>query len=60
MLMHCLILMQVRARAQFVNGENRTAYNDGGNTLLSASLQPAGVSNSFYLEIHITNQIIFR
>jgi hypothetical protein len=23
-------------------------YNDGGNTLLSASLQPAGVSNSFY------------
>jgi starch-binding outer membrane protein, SusD/RagB family len=38
----------VRTRAQFVNGENRTAYNDGGNTLLSASLQPAGVSNSFY------------
>jgi len=38
----------VRTRAQFVSGENRTAYNDGGNTLLSASLQPAGVSNSFY------------
>jgi hypothetical protein len=38
----------VRARAQYVNGENRAAYNDGGNTLQSASLQPAGVSNSFY------------
>jgi hypothetical protein len=38
----------LRIRAQFVNGENRAAYNDGGNTLLSASLQPAGVSNSFY------------
>ncbi|HMK17794.1 MAG TPA: RagB/SusD family nutrient uptake outer membrane protein [Chitinophagaceae bacterium] len=38
----------VRTRAQFVGGENRTAYNDGGNTLLSAALQPAGVSNSFY------------
>jgi hypothetical protein len=38
----------VRTRGQFVNGENRAAYNDGGNTLLSASLQPAGVSNSFY------------
>ena len=38
----------VRTRGQFVNGESRSAYNDGGNTLLSASLQPAGVSNSFY------------
>jgi hypothetical protein len=37
----------VRTRGQYVNGENRAAYNDGGNTLLSASLQPAGVSNSF-------------
>jgi hypothetical protein len=38
----------VRTRGQYVSGENRAAYNDGGNTLLSASLQPAGVSNSFY------------
>src|SRR6187401_1176912 len=38
----------VRQRAQYVSGENRAAYNDGGNTLLSATLQPAGVSNSFY------------
>jgi len=38
----------VRTRGQFASGENRSAYNDGGNTLLSASLQPAGVSNSFY------------
>jgi len=38
----------VRTRGQFVSGENRAAYNDGGNTLLSAALQPAGVSNSFY------------
>jgi hypothetical protein len=38
----------VRARAQYVNGENRAAYNDGGNTLLSATLQSPGVGNSFY------------
>lgn len=38
----------VRTRAQYASGENRAAYNDGGNTLLSASLQPAGVTNSFY------------
>ena len=38
----------VRARAQYIDGENRSAYNDGGNTLQSASLQPAGVGNSFY------------
>ncbi len=38
----------VRRRGEFVSGESRSAYNDGGNTLLSASLQPAGVSNSFY------------
>ncbi len=38
----------VRARAQYTNGENRSAYNDGGNTLLSVSLQTPGVSNSFY------------
>ncbi len=38
----------LRARAQFVNGENRAAYYDGGNTLQSASLQSPGVANSFY------------
>jgi hypothetical protein len=38
----------VRVRAQYSNGENRAAYNDGGNTLLSASLQTPGVVNSFY------------
>jgi len=38
----------VRIRAQYANGENRAAYNDGGNTLQSKSLQPAGVGNSFY------------
>jgi starch-binding outer membrane protein, SusD/RagB family len=38
----------VRARAQFVNGENRSAYYDGGNTLSSPSLQSPGVGNSFY------------
>jgi hypothetical protein len=38
----------VRTRAQYANGENRAAYNDGGNTLQSQSLQPSGVSNSFY------------
>src|SRR6185369_9545221 len=37
----------VRNRAQYVDGENRAAYNDGGNTLLSPLLQPAGVGNSF-------------
>src|SRR6185437_15338336 len=38
----------VRTRAQYVDGESRSAYNDGGNTLQSKSLQPAGVANSFY------------
>ncbi len=38
----------VRTRAQYSNGENRSAYNDGGNTLLSATLQTPGVGNSFY------------
>ncbi len=38
----------IRTRAQYVNGEDRAAYNDGGNTLQSKSLQPAGVANSFY------------
>jgi hypothetical protein len=38
----------VRVRAQYSNGENRTAYNDGGNTLLSATLQTPGVGISFY------------
>jgi hypothetical protein len=38
----------VRQRAQYASGENRTAYNDGGNTLQSASLQSPGVVNSFY------------
>ncbi len=38
----------VRARAQYTNGENRAAYNDGGNTLLSVTLQTPGVSSSFY------------
>ncbi len=38
----------IRARGQYKNGENRAAYNDGGNTLQSASLQPSGVTNSFY------------
>jgi hypothetical protein len=38
----------VRTRAQYSNGENRSAYNDGGNSLLSASLQTPGVGNSFY------------
>lgn len=38
----------VRQRAQYVNGENRASYYDGGNTVQSASLQPAGVINSFY------------
>jgi len=38
----------LRIRAQYLDGENRAAYNDGGNTLLSPLLQPAGVGNSFY------------
>ena len=38
----------VRTRGEYVNGEDRAAYNDGGNTLQSKSLQPAGVANSFY------------
>jgi len=38
----------VRARAQFANGENRAAYNDGGNTLQSVSLQTPGVGPSFF------------
>lgn len=38
----------VRTRAQYSNGENRSAYYDGGNTLQSASLQSPGVGNSFY------------
>lgn len=38
----------VRTRAQYAGGENRSAYNDGGNTLLSATLQSPGVGNSFY------------
>ncbi len=36
----------VRTRAQFANGENRSAYNDGGNTL-QAGLQATTI-NSFY------------
>jgi hypothetical protein len=38
----------IRSRARYVSGEDRSAYNDGGNSLQSKSLQPAGVSNSFY------------
>jgi hypothetical protein len=38
----------VRQRAQYANGENRSAYYDGGNTVQSQSLQPPGVINSFY------------
>ncbi len=38
----------VRARAQFASGEARDKYWDGGNTLLSASLQSPGISNSFF------------
>ncbi|MDE3247643.1 MAG: RagB/SusD family nutrient uptake outer membrane protein [Bacteroidota bacterium] len=38
----------VRTRAQYASGENRAAYNDGGNTLQSASLQSPGVVASFY------------
>ena len=36
----------VRTRAQFANGEIRSKYNDGGNTL-TAGLQPVGLT-SFY------------
>ncbi len=36
----------VRARAQYASGENRAAYNDGGNTLI-AGLQSPSI-NSFY------------
>lgn len=38
----------VRTRAQYSGGESRSAYTDGGNTLKAPTLQPAGVSNSFY------------
>ncbi|HWH62500.1 MAG TPA: RagB/SusD family nutrient uptake outer membrane protein, partial [Ginsengibacter sp.] len=38
----------VRTRAQYIDGEDRAAYNDGGNTLQSQSLQPAGITSSFY------------
>ena len=38
----------VRQRAQYGSGENRALYYDGGNTILSASLQTPGVINSFY------------
>jgi hypothetical protein len=38
----------VRTRAQFASGENRAAYNDGGNTLQSVALQTPGVGISFY------------
>ncbi len=38
----------VRTRAQYANGENRSTYYDGGNTLLSATLQTPGVGNSFF------------
>jgi hypothetical protein len=38
----------VRTRAQYKNGEERSAYTDGGNSLVSATLQSPGVTNSFY------------
>ena len=38
----------VRQRAQYASGENRAAYNDGGNTVQSQSLQPPGVISSHY------------
>jgi hypothetical protein len=38
----------VRDRARFKAGENRAGYWDGGNTLISASLQSPGVGNSFF------------
>jgi hypothetical protein len=38
----------VRTRAEYKAGEDRAFYHDGGNSLLAASLQPAGVTNSFF------------
>lgn len=38
----------IRDRARYKAGENRAAYWDGGNTLVSASLQSPGVGNSFF------------
>lgn len=38
----------VRDRARYKAGENRSGYWDGGNTLISASLQSPGVGNSFF------------
>jgi hypothetical protein len=38
----------VRNRAKYANGEARDKYWDGGNTLLSASLQSPGVGISFF------------
>jgi hypothetical protein len=38
----------VRTRAQYKSGENRASYWDGGNTLISPSLQSPGVVNSFF------------
>ena len=38
----------IRERARYKAGENRAAYLDGGNTLISASLQSTGVGNSFF------------
>ncbi len=38
----------VRTRAQYVDGENRAAYNDGGNTLQSA-IPSASWYNKFFL-----------
>jgi len=38
----------VRERARYKAGENRAGYWDGGNTLISASLQSPGVGNSFF------------
>ncbi|RYZ48780.1 MAG: RagB/SusD family nutrient uptake outer membrane protein, partial [Sphingobacteriales bacterium] len=41
-------LNAVRSRAQYSNGESRSLYHDGGNTLTSATLQTPGVGNSFF------------
>jgi len=38
----------VRERARYRAGENRAAYWDGGNTLLSPALQPPGVGSGFF------------
>lgn len=38
----------IRDRARYKAGEHRAAYWDGGNTLVSASVQSPGVGNSFY------------